>query len=218
MGWKAAIWQHAKPSMRRLALMLALAPAVALADENPRFSHLRESAEAISALGAFLDKYVGECGDVLSGGSECKANSSAFRKEATGKRHFMILNEDSVSMIQPGSYDPINHDFTYNVTPFFPAGGYALTLGSPKRTDAAGNPVLPLVYVKAKLPDEFNPGSMARLIGVHGLRMQVIFTPTGVWSLPKKGGGKMYGVQARIEALYLSIGRTGQELALWTAK
>jgi hypothetical protein len=205
--------------MKPLALTLLLAvPAAALADENPRFAKLRESAEPISALGPFLDKYVGECGDVLSGGAECKANSSAFRKETTGKRLFLILNEDSATMIQPGAYDPINHDFTYNVTPFFAAGGYALTQGSPKKTDAAGNPVLPLVYVKAKLPEEFNPGSMARLIGINGLRLQVVFTPQGTWNLAKKSGGKWYGVQAKIEAMYITIGRTGQELALWTAR
>jgi hypothetical protein len=199
-------------------MLVAFAPAASLADENARFSRLREGAEPISALGAFLDKYVGECGDVLSGGAECKANSNAFRKEATGKRHYLIVSEDSATMIQPGAYDPINHDFTYNVTPFFPAGGYALTQGAPKHTDGAGNPVLPLVYIKAKLPETFNAGSMARLIGIHGLRMQVIFTPQGVWTLAKKGGGKMFGVQARVEALLLTIGRTGEEIAFWSAR
>ena len=37
-------------------------------------------------------------------------------------------------------------------------------------------------------------------------------------ALPKKGGGKLSGVKAKVEAILLTVGRTGEVLGLWTAK
>jgi hypothetical protein len=202
--------------VHRLALgLLAVFPVVAVAEDNPAFTRMKDSAEPLSALGPFLEKYVGECGDAAAA-AECKANAKSFRASANGKRFYMIVPEDSASMIAPGASD--GHTFTLNVTPFFPGGAYALTLGAPKKVDAAGNPVLPLVYVKAKIPDGFNAGSMARLVGMRALRLQLVFTPQDVWTLQKKGGGKAYGIRAKIEGLLVTVGRTGEELALWSGR
>ncbi len=47
----------------------------------------------------------------------------------------------------------------------------------------------------------------------------MVFTPQHVWSLPrKKGGGKLYGVGARIEGLLLTHARTGDLLGRWFAE
>ncbi len=202
--------------MNRLALTCALlAPLLAAADVNPKFAKLRDGAEALSGLSNFLEKYVGECDGA---GPECKANASQFRREANGKRFYMIVSEDA-AIIAPGAFDPGRDEMTLNITPFFPAGGYALTQGAPHRTDAQGNPVMPLLYVKAKLPDGMNASSMARLIGMRGLRLEIVFTPQEVWSLSKgKGAGKSYGVKARIDGMLVTVGRTGEELALWTPR
>jgi hypothetical protein len=36
-----------------------------------------------------------------------------------------------------------------------------------------------------------------------------------VWSLAKKGGGKNFGVTARIEGILVTEGRTGGQMGLW---
>jgi hypothetical protein len=64
----------------------------------------------------------------------------------------------------------------------------------------------------------WNSSRFQRLFSMRELRLQVVFTPQDVWSLPKKGGGKMQGVRARIEGILVSVGRTGQQAALWLAR
>src|SRR5688572_19497823 len=112
--------------MFRTVILLTLALAVpALADADPKFAKLRDQAEAIEGLGAFLDKYVGDCGT----DPECKRNTDVFRAAANGKKFYMIITEDSVSNLTMGTYDPGDQSFTLNLTPFFPASNSAITQG-----------------------------------------------------------------------------------------
>jgi hypothetical protein len=203
--------------IRSLPFLFAFLPLVALADGNDKFNELRDKAEPLSGLGPFLDRYIGECES--SQGPECKQNATAFRKEANAKRFYMAVPEDA-AVIAAGRIDSAHEQITLNVTPFFPAGGYALTSGSPRRTDAEGNPVMPLTYVKAKVPDGMDASSVARLIGMRGLKLELVFTPQDVWTLAKKEkkAGKMYGVKAKIEAMLVSVARTGEPLALWPSR
>jgi len=187
----------------------------ASAEGSARFDKLRAGAQTLSALGPFLEKYVGECPDLASR-AECKANAAAFRRESNGQRFYMLLGEDSATMLAAGRSDSRKNEITLNITPFFPAGPYALTLGAPGRTDASGNPVMPLVYVRAQIPEGQTDASVARLVATRALRLQVVFSPQEVWTLSKKGGGKILGVRAKIEAMRISIGRSGDELAVWT--
>jgi len=197
-----------------LTLALAFLPALALADVDPKFAKLRDSAEPVGGLGQFIESYTGDCLSDAMGGSECKANAAAFRQKATGKKYVMIITEDAASMISMGTYDP-RGEFTLNVTPFFAAAGSALTQGAPTRTDAAGNPVLAYIKVNGKVPEGGNAGSVSRQVSMRALRLQVVFTPQGVWTLPKKGGGKTTGVKARIDAMLVTVGRTGEQMGLW---
>ena len=50
------------------------------------------------------------------------------------------------------------------------------------------------------------------------MRLQVVFTPQGLWELPKKGGGKVHGVKVRFDAILVTVGRTGDQVALWINK
>lgn len=207
--------------MRRvLAAVALLLSSVALADVDPAFAKLRDEAlkegGAVESLSAFLDKYVGECDSAL-GGRECKENAKAFRRSATGKKFYLVMDEESVTQLSPGPYNP-RGEMTINVTPFFPAGGYALTHGAPRKTDENGNPIMPLLPVKAKLPDDWNGSSLARYIGMRVFRLQLVFVPQDVWTLSKPRGGKAQGVKAKLLAILITSGRTGKELAVWTAK
>jgi hypothetical protein len=199
------------------AALLLLLPLAALAEEDARFTQLREGAEAVGGLGSFLERYVGECGEPGLGAS-CEDKAKAFRKAHDGKRHYLLVGEDSAGMFSPGAFDPDTGELTVNVTPFFPASSYALSQGSPRRTDAKGNPVMALLRADGQSPDGWMPGTFQRLFQMRGVRAQVVFTPTGVWSLPKKGGGRIYGVSARIEGIQVTVARTGEPLALWLAR
>lgn len=205
--------------MFRALLLLSLTlPCLASADVDPRFAKLRDTADALSSLGAFLDKYIGDCGPVSEGGSECGKNAEAFRRAANGHKFYMILTEDSTAVLSMGAFNPKGGEVTFHLTPFFPGSNSAITHGSPSKTDANGNPVMPFIVFKGTLPDSWNVQMMARQVSSRQMRLQIVFTPQGIWELPKKGGGKIRGVKTKLEAVLVTVGRTGEEVALWVNK
>jgi hypothetical protein len=197
-----------------VAAVTLLLPALALADVDSRFAKLRDESEPLGGLGAFLEKYTGACEGAFVD-PQCKSQAEEFRKKYQGKRLYMIVTEDDATMLSPGPYSPATSEYTINITPFFPGGRYALTHGAPKKTDGNGNPVLPFLTVTGTLPEGWNAQMFSRIFSMRGLRAQVVFTPQGVWSLPKKGGGKNYGVTARVEGILVTEGRTGTQMGLW---
>lgn len=203
---------------RTLALLTVVSSSVALADVDPKFAALRDQAEALGSLGQFLDKYVGNCESVLQGGGDCIKSAEAYRKGATGKKFYMIILEQDATMLQMGPYNPNGNEFTIHMTPFFPASNSALTHGAPTKTDANGNPVMPFLPIKAPIPEMGNVSEISRAISSRQLRLQIVFTPQGLWTLPKKGGGKITGVKARLDAIFVTYGRTGLPIALWQGK
>jgi hypothetical protein len=203
---------------RTAALLLLLLPLAASAQGGAeRFEQLKASAEPVGGLGSFLERYVGECGEPGLGES-CRDKAKAFRKAHEGKRLYLLVGEDSAGMLSPGAFDASSGELVVNVTPFFPASSYALSHGTPRRTDAKGNPVMALLRAEGQAPDGWMEGTFQRLFQMRGVRAQVVFTPTGVWSLPKRGGGKSQGVSARVEAILVTVARTGEPLALWMAR
>lgn len=203
---------------RAFVIAALVVPAVAAADVDPRFAKLRDSADSLASLGAFLDKYVGDCGPISEGGSECAKNAETFRKAANGHKFYMILTEDSTSVLSMGGFNPQGGEVTFNLTPFFPGSNSAITHGAPSKTDANGNPVLPFITFKGTLPDTWNVQMMQRQVQARQMRLQVVFTPSGLWELPKKGGGKIRGVKVKLEAVLVTVGRTGDQVALWLNK
>ena len=203
--------------MRSLLSAVVLFPALVLADADARFVKLRDQAEAMGAISGFVDKYVGDCASKLMGGGECEKNAELFRQGATGKKFYMIITEETSTVLSMGEVRP-SGEFVLNLTPFFAAQGMAITHSAPTKTDAAGNPIMPFIRIDAKMPDGWNPAMMARQVQGQALRLQIVFTPQGVWSLPKKGGGTMKGVKAKFVAVLVSVGRTGDQVGLWLGK
>lgn len=203
---------------RALLISTLLVPILAWADVDAKFARLRDSAEALASLGSFLDKYVGDCGPLSEGGGDCLKASENFRRGANGKKFYMILTEESTAVLSMGAFNPQGAEVTFNLTPFFPGSNSAITHGSPGKTDAAGNPVLPFITFKGVLPDSWNVQMMARQVSSRQMRLQLVFTPQGIWELPKKGGGKIRGVRTRLEAVLVTVGRTGEQVALWINK
>lgn len=202
---------------RLLVVPLLLLSTVALADVDPRFAKLRDQAEPLGALGAFIEKYIGDCGSRLMGGADCEKNAEAFRSSATGKKFYMIVTEGTSGVLQMGEMKRAG-EFVLNFTPFFSGSGMALTHGAPTKTDAEGNPVMSFIRIDANLPENWNPAMMARQVQAQSLRIQIVFTPQGVWSLPKKGGGTIKGIKAKFDAVLVSVGRSGEPVGLWLAK
>jgi hypothetical protein len=202
---------------RVLTLVMCVAAGMAWADTDARFAKLRDSAEPVGGLGAFLDKYVGEC-SAMEGGANCQQAVREYRQKMRGKRLYMIINEENATMLSPGGYDFSRGQYSVNITPFFASSGYALTHGAPHKTDGNGNPVMPFLTVNGKAPDDWNQMRYTRLFSSRELRLQVIFTPQDTWALPKKGGGKMSGVRAKIDAILVTVGRTGEFVGLWLNK
>ncbi len=199
---------------RCLATVALLLPALALADVDPRFARLRDSAEPLGGLSGFLNRYIGECGDMFAS-KDCRTKADEFRKHYRGKKMYMIVTEDVATMVSPGPYQPNSGHYVVHVLPFFAGGSYALTHGTPKKTDAQGRPMLPLLSVSGTAPEGWSGPYFSRLFSDNGIRVQVVFTPLDIWSLQKPRGGKVFGVAARIEAILLTEGRTGQEIGLW---
>jgi hypothetical protein len=190
-------------------------PSVVLADADPRFAQLRDQAEPLASVASFVDRYVGDCGSPLLGGRECEKNAELFRRGATGKKFYMIITEDSAGVLQMGEVNVGQGTFILNLTPFFAGSNSAITHGAPTRTDANGNPVLPFIRIPSVLPDGWNPAMMARQVQSKALRLQIVFTPQGIWSLPKRGGGSIKGVKAKLDAVLVTVGRTGEQVGLW---
>ena len=70
---------------RVLVTTALLLPALALADVDQRFARLRDSAEPLGGLSAFLNRYIGECGDMFAS-KDCRTKADAFRKNYRARR------------------------------------------------------------------------------------------------------------------------------------
>jgi Family of unknown function (DUF6066) len=196
--------------------ILMVASLSAFGQSEPKMIKLRDQAESVASIGAFVDKYLGDCG--ILGTGECEKNAEAFRRAASGKKFYMIVNEGSANVLQMGEFTDRKGSFILNLTPFFPGSNSALTHGAPSRTDADGNAVVPFIRVESVLPDGWNPAMMSRQVSAQTLRIQLIFTPQDIWTLPKKGGGKLRGIKSKFEAVMVSVGRTGEKIGSWYAK
>ncbi len=95
-------------------------------------------------------------------------------------------------------------DFTVEVTPFFPGAEHALTNAVPKKTDAQGNPILAVLMIPGTLPGAETVDDMQRLFKNRGVRLELLFRPEEAWALAKKGGGKLTGVKAKLDAIQVT--------------
>jgi len=201
--------------LARSALMLVtLVPAITLAEG--RFDELRKDAQPFDGgLGDFLELYLGDCG-TASNTANCRNRSREFQTQAKGKRFYALVREDEAGMVGMSESTRSGGDFTIEVTPFFPGSEHALTNAVPKKTDAKGNPVLPVLMIPGTLPGAETVDDMVRLFKNRGVRLELLFRPEQPWALNKKGGGQLTGVKARLDAIQVTS-RTGAVLAIWVA-
>ena len=200
--------------VRSAFTLLALLPGLALAEG--RFDELKKEAQPFEGgLGEFLELYLGDCG-TASNTANCKNRSKEFQTQAKGKRFYALVREDEAGMVGMSDSTRSGGDFTVEVTPFFPGAEHALTNAVPKKTDAKGNPILPVLMFAGKLPGVETVDDMERLFKNRGVRLELLFRPEQVWALPKKGGGQLTGVKAKLDAIQVTS-RTGAVLATWTA-
>jgi hypothetical protein len=198
---------------RLAALALAAVAATAAAEDDPAFEKAKSGANPTDGLSTFLTKFVGTC--TKESGPSCAKAAEEYRQKNKGKKLYLSI-DDATPVVQIGGQGG-DGEVTLNVTPFFSGGEYALTSGAPSRTDAAGNPVMPLLRVHGKAPDG-DVDRLARMLGAHQLRIEVVFSPESTWTLSKKGGGSIQGVKAKLLALRVSMARTNDTVAVWTGR
>jgi hypothetical protein len=51
----------------------------------------------------------------------------------------------------------------------------------------------------------------------RGVRLELLFRPDQPWAVAKKGGGKLIGLRAKLDAIRVTS-RSGALLALWVAE
>ncbi|HEY1334218.1 MAG TPA: DUF6066 family protein [Myxococcaceae bacterium] len=194
--------------------LLVLVPAVALGEG--RFEELRKDVQPFDGgLGEFLELYLGDCGSA-SNTANCKNRSRDFQAQAKGKRFYTLVREDEAGMVGMSTSTHGGGDFTIEVTPFFPGAEHALTNAVPKKTDAKGNPILPVLMIPGKLPGIETVEDMERLFKNRGVRLELLFRPEQPWALAKKGGGQLTGVKGKLDGIQVTS-RTGAVLATWIA-
>jgi hypothetical protein len=184
-----------------------------LAGSDSRFAQLRSSSETLGSLGAFLEKYVGDC--PTGSAPQCRSTASAFRSRSNKTRFFMLLTDEAAGTLSAGRFDSSRGEYELRLTPFFAAGRYALTHGAPRQTDAAGNPLLPLLTMRGKAPEYWDASRLQRLIAGRELRVELVFTPREVWTLARRRGETIRGVKSRIDAVQVTNGRTGEVIGSW---
>jgi Family of unknown function (DUF6066) len=200
--------------VRSAVTLLVLLPGLALAEG--RFDDLKKEAQPFEGgLGEFLELYLGDCG-TASNTANCRNRSREFQTQAKGKRFYALVREDEAGMVGMSDSTRSGGDFTVEVTPFFPGAEHALTNAVPKKTDAKGNPILPVMMFAGKLPGVETVDDMERLFKNRGVRLELLFRPEQPWALPKKGGGQLTGVKAKLDAIQVTS-RTGAVLATWVA-
>jgi hypothetical protein len=196
---------------RLAAVVLAVAAAAAAAEDDPVFEKAKSGASPTEGLSTFLTKFVGTC--TKESGPQCAKAAEEYRHQTRGKKLYLSIDDAAAIVAIGGTGD--GGEVVLNVTPFFAGGEFALTQGAPSRTDAAGNPVMPLIRVKGTAPDG-DVDRLGRMLSAHQVRIEVVFAPEGTWTLAKKGGGNIQGVKAKLLALRVSMARTGDTVAVWT--
>ncbi|MGI5865265.1 MAG: DUF6066 family protein [Myxococcales bacterium] len=200
------------PGALPLAVALVAAQLSAAAPAEPsEFSRLQQRAEAVDNLASFLDRYVGRC-PPSPDAAECKQRAKRFRAETTGKLFYVRLGADATRLLQPGGHDEAAGEFTFNLTPFFNAGGLGLTEGKPLGLDKQGRPRIGLIPLVAPMPADALPMDMERLVRTQNIRIELVFKPLGAWSLKAKE--TLEGVRAKLVAIRLTNARTGEQIAL----
>jgi Family of unknown function (DUF6066) len=195
--------------------LLALVPALALAEG--RFEALRKDAQPFDGvLGDFLELYLGDCGQASSS-ANCRNRSRDFQAQAKGKRFYALVREDEAGMVGMSEGTSRGGDFTVEVTPFFPGNEHALTNAIPKKMDARGYPILPVLMIPGTLPAGETVEDILRLFKNRGVRLELLFSPEEPWAVARKTGGKLTGVKARLDAIQVTS-RTGAVLATWIAE
>ncbi|HSN89771.1 MAG TPA: DUF6066 family protein [Anaeromyxobacteraceae bacterium] len=190
-----------------LAMLALLAASPALGDG--RFEALRERAERLDSLEAFLSRYVGACNDPYERRT-CLENVAAARRALAGKT-FAVRVNDATSLVR---VELRGDGFLLLVTPFVDGGGLALTHGQPRSQDAAGHPLISFIPIRGSLP----PGTMEMdfqsPFRSGMVEMEIVFRPEGTWKMKRKGeAGYFEGVAARFLGVRLIDARTGGEIA-----
>lgn len=177
---------------------------------SSHFDALRDRAQRLDSLGAFLENYIGRCEDVGTR-ADCEQNVRSLRRSADAKAFTASVSEQTLSVVRP---ERTAGGYRFVVTPFIDGGGLALTHGAPRQQDSAGRPLIGLLVMDGALPPGMDELDIERALRTGRIELEVVFRPEGTWRLKRKGASGFYdGVKARFLAMRLVESRSGTEIA-----
>lgn len=151
------------------------------------YSSLRESADPVSNLGRFLEKYVGDCDsdDPSFDKKGCEEQAAAEQKKHNGKL-LLIEIESPGEQLQLAEWDRSRGAFRLHLTPFFGERALALTVGKPDRLSKDGLPVIKNVPIWVKLPEGETELIFRRQLERGMVRLEMLVRPRKAWRMKRK--------------------------------
>lgn len=169
----------------------------------PDYATLRSSAEPVSSLGRFLERFLGDCdsNDPQFDKKSCEAETLNQQKRYLGQ--VILLEIDNPEeQLHFAEWDARQGAFRLHFTPFIGERALALSVGKPDRLNGEGLPVVKNVPVWVKVPRGETELTFRRLLERGMVRLELLLKPRKPWRIKRKGGdGDYRGVDVALLGL-----------------
>lgn len=176
------------------------------------FEPLKSKATEVESTTRLLEAFGGGCDHATDPmeAQECRQRGKKAQQEYKGKDLYLHLGSDLEGRVQVE--DVAGGKATLVLTPVFDLGaGVALTFSKPRKLDANGTIIVSRIPVSGILLDDALMASDVRRLAKTGsLALEVVGQVKKAWTLKKKGGGNVTGVEFKVKALRFSNRRGGK--------
>jgi hypothetical protein len=178
------------------------------------YDRVRDSAQAVSNLGRFLEEYVGDCEHDAPGFDRkgCEAKAKDAREKYRGRTLLLEL-EGGSDQISVAEFDQTKGMFRVHLTPFFSERGLGLSVGKPSRLTAEGYPVVKNVPIWVKLPKDESEFIFRRDLERGNVRIELLVRPQRAWVMKAKSGEVVRGAEVALAGVRVYGSRGSAVLA-----
>jgi hypothetical protein len=198
-------------------LGMALVLTTTLVTATDVFEPLKAKAVEVESLQRLLQAYGGGCtSEDLVEKKECEERAKKEQAFFKGKLLHVNLGGGFERLMEPLETDPGQAGII--LTPVFDVGaGLALTFAKPQKLDKDGNIMVGRMPVDGPLLDDTLMASdIKRLIRTGQVMLEVVCQVKGPWSLARKGGEPVKGLEVQVKAIRLSNRRGGKPIVSMT--
>ena len=193
-----------------LGLLLVALPRPAAAGKGETVARLFDSATPLRSLGKFLSTYIGECKDPFER-VECERHAAEQRQRYAGTLLRVRLPDRHGRLLRVVR-DLGGGKVKLALTPFFDASGYGLSRRPPRRFDRQGNPRVPLLPLRVRLPEGVGVRDLALALGSGNARIELVFRPRRRYVVQRPRRAPVQGVAAEFLGIRVTDRRTGRVL------